>query len=955
MRRIGLSLLVLLLFLFSIASIIKSIESTSGEFEISNEEIHLNWSNNYEGILTVTSDFNVTLIFDNSSSLEAKYSPGLNIPIILKNHSGELSNENNLGFDLNSANFSLVPHLEDKIPGRYEGIFFVFNSTNSSENASVKIILDLPIQINDSWIGEFNGSISSESTEYHSFYLLPFPNTTSITVNLTFDEDDLDLFLLANNTLLTKSINKDRTEEKLSYSFINPNLTYEIRIYGNHTSNIPYNGTVVLNALNSSLEKINFGSQNVSNQKFTKSFILTNIGNISIENVEESSEIYYVKEFSGNRNSNFTFFLPGSSLFEKIKIRLIWNGVGSYNFSLFNSSQEVCNSSKKHLNANVSNVEKEEFAEINNSETSNWWRVEVRNESAIFSPYFLIIQAFINSSNWISTNFSNYENKSFDVLGSGNESKGIEVNLTTPPDAISGKYRGFLIYSSKNGAELKIPLEFNLTNRLNITIAQIKEEVVNVSTQKGFVNVNLNITYFNGEKVSPENFYNLSQNMSFELYEANASYKLKTNFTDVSNETDWKFNLTIPMKLPGGRYYILVNLTSELYFGRSIEDPSKQLIVNDTGLFMNASYPNSLRNGTVGVINVTIKNFGPINATNAKIKIINQSMISNIRFLSTNCQRKSTGEEVTFDISAFDSRGCYVAWEVTASREEGTAILLVNGISGNWFRNLTIEIPIEEYYETTTTTIPNITIPTTTTTTLTTTTTISSTTTTTLPEKILLNESFKINSMEPNVPIVLSISKQNILKLQKIVVFVKKSIQNATIIVKESEKPEGMAPPIKTEEGVVFKYLEISLEKISDEDLENVTIVFQVDKIWCGRNDIHPSSISLYRYVKEWKKLPTKRLNETSESYIFESISPGLSLFAIAGEKPKGFSPLLTYIAIGGIVGGIIAYLFWPTKEKTKSGAKTEFARKEKEDLRRPWEELKKKWEEFMKKEKKSK
>ncbi|MEM7826412.1 MAG: hypothetical protein QW451_02165, partial [Candidatus Aenigmatarchaeota archaeon] len=87
--------------------------------------------------------------------------------------------------------------------------------------------------------------------------------------------------------------------------------------------------------------------------------------------------------------------------------------------------------------------------------------------------------------------------------------------------------------------------------------------------------------------------------------------------------------------------------------------------------------------------------------------------------------------------------------------------------------------------------------------------------------------------------------------------------------------------------------------------------------------------------------------------YLFKSVSPGLSLFAIVGEKQKGLPISLTYLAIGGVVAGILAYLFWPTKEETKTEVKVEKTKEE--DLRKPWEELKKKWEEFMKREKKSK
>lgn len=952
----NLASLVIFIFSITILSFTLAINSTNEEFTIEPEIIYLNWSNSYKENLTVTSGLDIIVVFNNSTSVPANYSQGIGINLIVVNNTNELDNTNFINTSSsNSVNFIIIASFnETHMPGRYKGLFYVENGTNSTENASVVVTIDLPIEINSSTgLGYFNGSLPSEAKEYHSFYFncSNFPNTTSITINVSFDNEELDLFLLVGDTLLAKSINKEGNEEKLSYSFSNCDKIYEIRIYGNNGSGISYNGTLILMALNSSLTKINFGTQNVTNKTLTRILNLTNKGNIPIENVEEKFEIYYIKKFVGDASNNFTFYLPGFPVFEKIKVRLIWNGTGSYNLSIFNSSHELGRSSDKAINANIAKVEKEEFIEINNTDSDNWWRVEVKNTTANLSSYILLIQAFVNSSKWISTNFSSYSNKSFDIFGDENSTKIVKINLTTPPDSISGSYQGFLIYSAENGGELKIPIELNLTNKLNITLAELSKQNVNVSTQNDSVVATLFILFFDGTKI-PKNSFNFTKYMNVTLYQPNASYSKKVNFSDASNQTEWKINLTIPEKMPGGNYFIRINLSSDIYVGETWDN--LELIVNDTGLFMNASYPSSLKNGTTGVINVTIKNFGPVNATDAKIKLINQSLITNVRFLSTNCQRKSTGQEVTFNISAYNSKGCYVAWEITADKEEGTAILLLNGSAGNWFENtLRIDIPIEKYYETTTTTtIPNITLPSTTVTTTTIPTTTTTTTTTIPKPSILLNESFKINSIEPNVPVILIISKSNVMKIRKIVLFAKRSIQNASVTLKETEKPEGLAPPIKSEEGAVFKYLEI-VSGISKEDLENVTIEFQVEKMWLLENDIHPSSIFLYRYDKEWKKLPTRKLNETEAVYIFESVSPSLSLFAIVGERAKGLPFWLTYVFVGAVVAGVLAYLFWPVKEK---GTKKEVKAKveEKEEVKSPWEELKKKWEEFMKRERKS-
>jgi len=94
---------------------------------------------------------------------------------------------------------------------------------------------------------------------------------------------------------------------------------WEIRVYGNYTSTIPYNGMIVfttLNVTNSSdiqVSSIDFGVMNASELKQTE-IILRNEGNLTLSNVAESKELYHVNRFSGSNAKNFTFFVPDSSI-----------------------------------------------------------------------------------------------------------------------------------------------------------------------------------------------------------------------------------------------------------------------------------------------------------------------------------------------------------------------------------------------------------------------------------------------------------------------------------------------------------------------------------------------------------------------------------------------------------------------------------------------------------------
>jgi len=189
------------------------------------------------------------------------------------------------------------------------------------------------------------------------------------------------------------------------------------------------------------------------------------------------------------------------------------------------------------------------------------------------------------------------------------------------------------------------------------------------------------------------------------------------------------------------------------------------------------------------------------------------------------------------------------------------------------------------------------------------------------------------------------------LKIQRITIAVKKNLSNVVLNVKEGSKPEGMPPPLKEEEGLVLKYLEIS-SNISSSDIANATIEFQVEKSWVETNNIDANTIALYRYSNNtWNKLPTSKINETMNYYYFKSISPGFSLFAIAGLKAKGLPNWVFFLGVGILIAAILAFLFWPVEEKKEK--EIPFQKVEKgEEIKKPWEELKKKWDELMKKEK---
>ncbi len=86
--------------------------------------------------------------------------------------------------------------------------------------------------------------------------------------------------------------------------------------------------------------------------------------------------------------------------------------------------------------------------------------------------------------------------------------------------------------------------------------------------------------------------------------------------------------------------------------------------------------------------------------------------------------------------------------------------------------------------------------------------------------------------------------------------------------------------------GGTYKYVEISATNVQSGDIDKVTLGFQVARSWATANGINVATIALNRWAdNKWNKLPSTKTNEDSTYYYFDAESPGLSTFAITGEK----------------------------------------------------------------------
>jgi PGF-pre-PGF domain-containing protein len=128
--------------------------------------------------------------------------------------------------------------------------------------------------------------------------------------------------------------------------------------------------------------------------------------------------------------------------------------------------------------------------------------------------------------------------------------------------------------------------------------------------------------------------------------------------------------------------------------------------------------------------------------------------------------------------------------------------------------------------------------------------------------------------------------------ITQIAVSVVREVENVILKIRQlKDKPEEISAP----EGIVHAYLEILAEKLSNADISTATITFKVERSWIENQNIDETTITLYRYhAGEWQPLTTEKSWDDEEYIYFTAVTPGFSVFAIAGlevEVPPTVAP----------------------------------------------------------------
>jgi len=507
----GLSVLAMFFVVFGVSGVLSSgLNSTLDSFNITPDTIYLNWSNNYIINVTVGKSpnigygFNVTA--DNTTTgITGNYSqrdvfPGGYTKYWTESsgcfyRNGQTFMTISGGYYSNLTDFNVIaPQNESDTnlvfdlvcpPGRYWGTINLTNTTNPSDltdYVNLTFQIDVPIttenELNgETGVGRFGGFMPANADAYHYFYFNTsnVTNATAVTINLLWSNtvNDLDLFLFdLSGNMLAKSI-ESNSNESLYYANLPQDLPqtdmWEIRIYGNLSTQEEYSGIIYYSTLNATKDynesnlagTLDFGGMNAGTRT-EKNMTLKNSGGTELVSVEESVELYHVEQLSNisGESQNFTFVLPSTAT--KLRASVNWSGASDYNITLYNPNGIVMGTAtNKSAIANKIGAVQEEFIERTSGLAEGVWTVNVKNNTAVMMDAFnVVVKFWVTTGNWIATNYSTVNINSSGLV---NDSRVIHLNLTVQNATTSGVYEGFLKYLANSGTIFRVPLKVNVT------------------------------------------------------------------------------------------------------------------------------------------------------------------------------------------------------------------------------------------------------------------------------------------------------------------------------------------------------------------------------------------------------------------------------------------------------------------------------------------------------------
>jgi PGF-pre-PGF domain-containing protein len=109
------------------------------------------------------------------------------------------------------------------------------------------------------------------------------------------------------------------------------------------------------------------------------------------------------------------------------------------------------------------------------------------------------------------------------------------------------------------------------------------------------------------------------------------------------------------------------------------------------------------------------------------------------------------------------------------------------------------------------------------------------------------------------------------------------SVNNVQLTVTKLDS--APARKVSSSYGVVHSYIDVATENLKSQDLSEAKFKFSVSKSWLTANGYSSEDIVMLRFNSgQWKDLPTKVLEESGGEVLYESTSPGFSVFAIVAK-----------------------------------------------------------------------
>jgi len=537
-------LFLLVLSLFSTFVLGGISSSTYNFFNVTNLT-HFNWtsSNITIGFLNDTIQMNInnytTYIKDeyNQKSQMSAETPNWfgcfprsgsnNISFTVQNQTGSYTNSTLTRNNGSAEEFILSIHSFCP-PGKYYGHFNVTRVGNASDIVEVHATIHVPLSLNNTMVqnltdidGYFKGTFSINDS-YHSYYFntseLNLENITGLTISLTGLSQDLDIFVFnSSGGLIDKSIEKGSSSEQiLDLDLPTTPDMWEIRIYGNLSSNSDYRGDLfystlnITNATDSLVSSLDFGDLD-ANTTVSNNFTLVNEDDMVLTDVNQDIEIYHVQVWPReNQTKIFNDFLV-PSFAQKIKVKINWTDedgktITDWNLYLRNPAGDMIgNSTDKFILSNATNATREEYVEFNgpfSSSNEGYWNITVQNitnATCPYSYYYITAYVWMDESAWISTNYTN----GLDFNRSANYSYNITLNLTIPEtQVLDGAYEGFLKYNNSQGWNTKLPILFNVSAGTLIINETLNNGTIRLIDNIGFNRLGsdaltLNVTFNN--------------------------------------------------------------------------------------------------------------------------------------------------------------------------------------------------------------------------------------------------------------------------------------------------------------------------------------------------------------------------------------------------------------------------------------------------------------------------